>query len=555
MPFMKSLSILLPIFILIAMAPTDTKAQKSLLTNAQYQKLLEENFDPEGPGAAILVAKQGKIVYKGAIGKADIENDIDMQPDHVFRIGSITKQFTAVAILMLMEQGKLQLDDDLTKFLPDYPTNGKTITINHLLTHTSGIQSLTDMPGFFEAYGRKGGTTTELVDYFKNQPLNFEPGEQYRYNNSGYFLLGVIIEKLSGMSYADFIQKNIYDKVGMQQSYYGGHSAIIPKRASGYQKEDNQYINAEFLDMSIPYAAGSLLSTVEDWYKWNQALQAGQLIKKENLQKAFTPNKLNNGEATLYGYGWIIDTLFGSTVIEHGGGIHGFLTQGHYMPEEEVYVAIFSNCNCQPPTMLAMKVAAMEIGKYPFHQATELAPAKAKEYLGVYLVEEEQVKMTVRMIEEELMIQRAGGGPVKLLAYEDDKFFNTLTLTTFEFNRDAAGKVTGMDILRSNGKDFARLTAEAIVEYEAIKLSEEVLKRYPGTYVLMPNFNIEVALSDGHLVITPTGQSTYPIFPASETKFFLKVVDAQIEFLKNEQGVFDKLKLYQGGQELVGTKQ
>ncbi|MEL6926335.1 MAG: serine hydrolase domain-containing protein [Bacteroidota bacterium] len=162
-----------------AMAQVSTR-----LSTAQYQQLLETHFDKEGPGAAVLVAKKGRVVYVGAIGKANLELDVPMQPDHVFRIGSITKQFTAVAILMLMEQGKLDLQDEITKFIPDYPTQGNKITVEHLLTHTSGIRSMTSMPNFFEN-ARKDMSTSEMLDFFKDEPMDFKPGEQYRYNNSG----------------------------------------------------------------------------------------------------------------------------------------------------------------------------------------------------------------------------------------------------------------------------------------------------------------------------------------------------------------------------------
>jgi len=228
-----------------------------------FKKILAEYYNADEPGATLLVAQKGTILYAGGRGLANMELQIPLESNHVLRLGSITKQFTAVAILMLMEEGKLSLQDDITKFIPDYPTLGKTITIEHLLTHTSGIQSMTDMPGFMDNI-RNDMTTDEMLDYFKNEPMNFEPGETFRYNNSGYFLLGVIIEKVSGMTYAEFIQKRIFDKVGMKDSYYGDAEQIIPMRASGYERTPDGFINAPYLSMTIPYAAGSLLSTVED---------------------------------------------------------------------------------------------------------------------------------------------------------------------------------------------------------------------------------------------------------------------------------------------------
>lgn len=339
-----------------AIAQTDPGAK---LSESAYAELLDKHFDRDGPGASVLVMKKGENIYRNAIGFANLELEVLMKPEHVHRIGSITKQFTAVAILMLWEQGKLDLQDPITKFIPDYPTKGKTITVEHLLTHTSGIKSMTGMPGFFEQ-AKNDISTTEMMDYFKNEPMDFDPGEEFRYNNSGYYLLGVIIENLSGKTYADFIQANIIGRTGMHNSHYGGFQKLIPMRADGYEAQGEQYVNAAYLSMTQPYAAGALVSNVDDLYNWYKALFSYQLIKKETLEKAFEPYQLNNGEYTEYGYGWGVGTLYGSPKIEHGGGIPGFLTQCIYLPEEELFVVVFSNCNCQSPSAVAELIAGIE---------------------------------------------------------------------------------------------------------------------------------------------------------------------------------------------------
>ena len=286
-----SLYPLLFILFLISNEVLSQHSIKAVLSAQEYQELLEEHFDKDGPGASILVAKKGKIVYQGGVGKANLELDIPIEAKHVHRLGSITKQFTAVAILMLLEEGKLDLQDSITQHIPDYPMQGHTITIEHLLTHTSGIRSMTSMPGFF-ANAHKDMSTTEMMDYFRNEPMDFEPGEEYRYNNSGYYLLGVIIENISGMTYANFIQKNIFDVVGMKNSYYGDFQRIIANRSTGYQKQGDEYVNAPYLSMTLPYSAGSLLSNVSDLYKWNRALLTDRLLKRETLEKAYTSYRL-----------------------------------------------------------------------------------------------------------------------------------------------------------------------------------------------------------------------------------------------------------------------
>ena len=339
-----------------AQSPVDPKL------SAEIDKLLAAQFKADGTGAAALVARKGQIIYKKAFGMANLELNVPMQADNVFRIGSITKQFTAVAILQLMEQGKLNLQDEITKFIPDYPTHGHKITIEHLLTHTSGIKSYTNMESF-SSIERKDMKPEELISFFKNQPMDFAPGTKWQYNNSGFFLLGYIIEKLSGKTYPQYVEEVFFKPLGMSNSFYGNDSKIIKNRAGAYQKGENGVENADMLSMTLPFAAGSLQSTVEDLYKWNRAVHAYKFLKKETLDQAFTPYKLADGTATNYGYGWFLGKVQGSTSIEHGGGINGFLTMEKYLPEEDVFVAVFSNCTCNPPSDVATKIAALAIGK------------------------------------------------------------------------------------------------------------------------------------------------------------------------------------------------
>ncbi len=342
----------------IASAQVPTDAQ----LGAEVDKLLAAQYPASGTGASALVARNGQVIYKKAFGMANLELNVPMQLDNVFRIGSITKQFTAVAILQLMEQGKLSLQDDITKFIPDYPTHGYKITIEHLLTHTSGIKSYTNMESFGSIM-RLDKTPEEMVNFFKNQPMDFAPGTQWNYNNSGFFLLGYIIEKLSGKTYPQYVEDVFFKPLGMTNSYYGNDSKLIKNRATGYQKGENGTENADPLSMTQPFAAGSLQSTVEDLYKWNRAVHSYKLLKKETLDKAFTPYKLSDGTATHYGYGWFLDNLQGSVTIEHGGGINGFLTMAKYLPKEDLFVAVFSNSTANSPEEVAEKIAAFAIGK------------------------------------------------------------------------------------------------------------------------------------------------------------------------------------------------
>lgn len=327
----------------------------------KIDSLIETTFTADGPGAVFLVAKAGKPIYRKAIGLANLELNVPMSPENVFEIGSMTKQFTAVSIMILIDQGKLNLHDEITKFIPYYPTYGKNITVHHLLTHMSGIKSLTSMKSL-RAIEKQDLSPIELIDFFKNEPMDFEPGEEYKYNNSGYVILGYIIEVLSGKSYADFVQENIFHKLEMNSSQYASHSQVIPKRAYGYHQKA-EYVNKNYVSLTLPYSSGSLMSTVDDMLKWNEAIKNNTLLKAETKAKVFDNYTLNNGDKINYGYGWHISKLKESISYEHGGSIFGFKSMGIYLPEEDIYVIGLSNCDCNSPTKLVRDIAQLSLEK------------------------------------------------------------------------------------------------------------------------------------------------------------------------------------------------
>ena len=306
--------------------------------DARLKSILKD----DQPGAAVIVVRDGKTIFRRGYGLADVENQLPVKPEHVFRLGSITKQFTAVGIMMLKEEGKLKLDDLITKYLPDYPLKGRKVTIRHLLTHTSGIQSYTGMRAWVPLM-IKDMTVEEIINIFKDQPFNFEPGEQYLYNNSGYFLLGAIIEKTSGKSYEDFIQERIFTPLGMSNSYYGHPQKIVPNRARGYKSNGRELFNCSYISMTHPYSAGALLSTVDDMAKWDAALYTEKLVSKESLEQCWTPQKLNSGKEITYGFGWMLTERNGVKLIAHGGGINGFRSYAIRIPAKRLYIAVLRN--------------------------------------------------------------------------------------------------------------------------------------------------------------------------------------------------------------------
>lgn len=401
----------------------------------QIDQILNEKYDQNGPGAAVLISKKGNVIYRKAFGQANLEHHIAMQPENVFQIGSMTKQITAVAILMLEEQGKLKLTDEITKFIPDYPTHGKTITIHHLLNHTSGIKSYTSMRGLRDI-ARDDLSPMELIDFFKNEPMDFDPGTAYQYNNSGYILLGYIIEKVSQQSYEAFIEEYIFNKLHMNSSFYGSHQQLISKRASGYEKRKKGYENTIYISLSIPYAAGSVMSTVDDLYKWQQAIQKNTLVKVTTIQKAFTNHTLTDGSSINYGYGWGLNEINGITTYEHGGRIFGYTSMGVYVPEEDIYVVILSNCSCNSPTSTAVQVAAVALEK-PFPKkdnAITLSQKELQKWVGTYSFGNGVIR-TITLQEGKLYSQRKGGGSFEIYPVSKSHFYFEDSFAEYEFSK------------------------------------------------------------------------------------------------------------------------
>ena len=334
------------------------------LHTKKYEKKIDSLIltgfgDQNEPGGVFMVVQKGKNLYRKAFGKANLELDVNMTPENVFQIGSMTKQFTAVAILMLEQQGKLKISDPVSKYIADYP-NGDKITIHHLLTHTSGIKDFTKMKAL-SSIAQKEMEPKAMVDFFKNEPVDFAPGEKFDYNNSGYVVLGYIIELTSGDTYENFIKKNIFDTIGMTHSYYASDRKIIPQRAYGYHKKEYGFVNKTVISFSVPFSSGSLMSTADDLWKWQQALNQNILLNPQETQKAFQKYKLNNGEEFTYGYGWHLKDINETPDREHGGSVFGFKSMGVYIPEKDIYVIGLSNCDCHSPTEITRNIAKITL--------------------------------------------------------------------------------------------------------------------------------------------------------------------------------------------------
>jgi len=333
---------------------------------AKIHKLMSQYADCCAFTGAVLVSDHDKVIFKEGYGLAYREWNIPNAPDVKFRIGSITKQFTSMLIVQQVAKGAIKLDAHLSYYLPYYRKDtGSKVTISQLLSHTSGIPSYTDAPKFFDDVSRNYYAVDDFVKKFCSGDLQFEPGTKFHYDNSGYFLLGAVLEHATGKSYETLLRKNILGPLGMNDTGYDHYAEILPKRASGYDQDLPGVVNAPYLDMSLPYAAGSLYSTVEDLYKWDQALYTDKLVPADLKQKLFTPDLEH------YGYGWVIQVIpegepgAGQTVIGHAGGINGFNTlERRYIADHDLIV-IFNNTPGADLADMAKGIRAILYGQEP----------------------------------------------------------------------------------------------------------------------------------------------------------------------------------------------
>jgi D-alanyl-D-alanine carboxypeptidase len=322
--------------------------------------LVDREYDAHSPGAVILLARGERVLYRREVGMANLELGVPLAPEMVFRIASFTKPFTAQAVLLLAEDGKLHVQDEVDQYLPGIQAFSG-ITIEHLLTHTSGLMNYTDLPEWWAGH-RQELSVMDLVGLFKNRPRVSVPGTCWAYNNSGYVLLGAILEVITGMPYGRFVQHRIFDPLEMAHSEYEDASRIVPGRVSGYQLAGDAFQNAEPISVTQVYAAGGLLSTIDDLARWSRALFAGRILKPETMRRSFAPFLLQDGSPTRYGYGWFLGALGGIPLVEHLGSLPGY---AHYMigaPAQQLFTAVLSNRAVQQTVPETLARSIMELG-------------------------------------------------------------------------------------------------------------------------------------------------------------------------------------------------
>ena len=493
----------------------------------------------KAPGVVVLVAKNGEILCKKGYGLADIGYNIPAGTTTKFRIGSITKQFIASAILKLQEEGKISTTDTLSKFIPDFP-RGNEVTIHHLLTHTSGIHSFTNRPDFLET-ATAGITSQKMIDLIKTDTFDFNPGENYEYNNSGFFILGYIIEKITGKPYGEYLKDTFFEPLGMKNTGVHAATLILENEATGYAQNNGRFEKALDWDMSRAGGAGSLYSTVEDLYLWNEAVFNGKVLKEESLKAAFTPVTLNNGKKPVdmdYGYGWAFWTIRNLKFIGHGGGLHGFLSDLLRQPEEKLTVVVLTNCTPaqegKNPNNISNAVAEYILWQKMSNQIsyitdTTFSKADLKNYEGRYDYGSGMV-LTVTAETDKLYAQMTGQTRFEIFPMGNDEFFWKVVEARIKFLKNEAGKIDSA-IHYQGGRE---LNVKKLPEIKAVSIEQTVLEKYCGNYEYRPGVIIAITAGDGKLFVQTGEQNRIELYPLSETEFVGMEMNANLKFIPGE---------------------
>ncbi len=522
---------------------------------AQADKMLADSYAANGPGAAVIVTENGKTVYAAGRGMADVDGKIAITPATRFRLGSITKQFTAAAIMKLVEQGKVSLDDPLTKFVPDYPAPNGKATVRQLLNHTGGMMPYTQIPGFMANGVDRPYTTQQLIAAFKDAPPLFAPGAQYAYNNSGYALLGAILEKVTGKSWDQAVGDLVTGPLRLTTIRSGIGADGTPGMAAGYTDEDGRIVPAAKIHMSVPHGAGALVGTVGDMATWGQALHHGKVVSPASYAAMIAPTTTADGRTEPYGFGLQIGDVRGRREIGHGGGINGFSTDSLFLPDQQIFVAVFANSDSPriETSVVARKLAALAVGDaYPSFTKTAIDPKSIEAALGVY--DFGSAKRTFFVRDGKMIMQREGGPPLEVFSAGGNRFFyGSDSLSWFELT-GAPGAIRQIAFY---GEGATRpvtgsRTAPPPVETAAVAVPAATLATYIGSYTSLVGIFVFTQDANG-LVVKLGEQPAFPLKATSATTFEIPQVGAKIRF-NVKDGKAATITLFQGGQEIEGIR-
>jgi len=510
----------------------------------------------------VLVAKDGEVVFSKAVGHADIGNQVPATTQTKFRIGSVTKQFVAAAILKLQEEGFLSISDKLSKYFPDFP-RGDEVTIRQLLNHTSGIQSFTSKPKFMETV-QIAATAKEMVDGMREDPFTFEPGQKWAYNNSGYFLLGEIAAQVAGKPWGELLDELFFTPAGMEASGVYDNHAIYENEAHGYSFDGEREVKALNWDMSRAGGAGALYSTAEDLFRWNEALFGGKLLSRQSTRAAFTgvdtagspPRRSEDGAG--YGFGWIMRDQRGLRVVEHSGGLHGFQTHLARVPSENLTVVVLVNSGPVEPgrSPSALAVEAIELALWEKMKPAESVKVEASipvETLDAIAGRYDYggAVMEVTRDGARLFAQLTGQPKFEIFPKSELEYFWKVVEASVSFTRGADGNITGA--VHSQGG--SRINVKRLPDLKEVSLTPAQLAELVGKYNYGPAIGVlEITVENGALLGKITGQPQFPLFAKSPSVFFWKVVVAEFEVVRDAGGKIEKLIHRQGGGEIVAPR-
>lgn len=543
-----------------ALLASSVRAQPDDDFSERARNMLASLYTDATPGAVAVVSLDGEVVFNEAFGMASLELGLAMETDHVLRLASVTKQYAAATILALVEDGELALDDPLSKFLPDFPVG--EVTVHQLLNHTSGIKSYTDIAGYMSSERiRKDLSSEELVAVFADEPVDFAPGEKWAYNNSGYVLLGVIIEQVTGKPWNDFLRQRLLEPLGIDSTDAYPDSRIVIGRVPGYSGPADEPYNASYVSMTQPHAAGALMSNALDVDRWQRALHGGEVLGEAMYARMTEADEVSRDARGShdYGYGLMLGEWMGRPVIHHGGGINGFTSFALWLPEEKLSVVVLTNR--AGPGLLAedsaLRLTALATGEtYPADRpAVELTPDELTQFHGTYRIDEETVR-TLRVEDGRLLSQRQGGRSFELVPVEGDQLAFSDSLSWFAVERDGQGQVLAIELHQAWGDEPERAEriSNEVATRQAVDLAVEKLERLVGRYELQPGFVLSVRVVDAALVIQATGQPPIGVQAESETRFFNEEIGADIVFELPDSGPATRLTLHQGGQAMPAPR-
>ena len=516
---------------------------------------LREATKGETSGLAVLVARDGKVLFQGGYGFADLELKTPVTLETKFRIGSVSKQFTAAAILRLIEEKKLALDDPLSKFYPGF-ARGNEITLHHLITHTSGLRSYTDKPDFIA--GVTAAVEPEkLIASFQNDPADFAPGAGFHYNNSAYFLAGEIVAKVSGKPFADYLRATFFQPLGMENTGIYVNAAPPPGMAKGYSFSEGKLAPALDWDMSWAGGAGALYSTVNDLFRWNEALHGGRVINQASLTLATTAIQLPDGvDGMNYGYGLLMFRAQGLPTIGHGGGLNGWSSNLLWLPQQRSTIVVLANSMPSPPQhqpgaislWLVERFLADEIKKLPaLSEDKSIDPKTFSAFTGRY--DYKTAILTVTQEDGHLFAQLTGQPKLEIFPQAPNKFFWRAADAQIAFLRNAQGEVFAAQHTQNGATFKAPKLGEG-----AIKLSAEQLEAFTGRYQYGPGVILTVRRDGDLLFAQLTAQPEFPIFPKSATEFEWRVVPAKVQFVIGDDGKVTKAIHMQNGNTIPAPK-